>query len=152
MDITEIYKRHVDTVYRVCYSYMKNKADTEDCVSDTFLKLIEKDKTFESESHEKAWLIRVAANICKNRLKHKSRMLESIDDHPEIESNLEHFELLDAVLALPDKYKTEVYLHYYEGYKTDEIAKILRKPASTVRNDLRDARRLLKDMTGSDFT
>ena len=53
-EITELYQRHVDTVYRVCYSYMKNRADTEDMVQDTFIKLISSGVLFQSEEHEKA--------------------------------------------------------------------------------------------------
>ena len=51
-EITELYQRHVDTVYRVCYSYMKNRADTEDMVQDTFIKLISSGVCFQSTEHE----------------------------------------------------------------------------------------------------
>lgn len=64
-EIAEIYKRHSKTVYRVCFAYMKNPADTEDAVQDTFFQLIKSGPAFESEEHEKAWLIRTATNICK---------------------------------------------------------------------------------------
>lgn len=66
-EITELYQRHVDTVYRVCYSYMKNRADTEDMVQDTFIKLISSGVLFQSAEHEKAWLIVTASNLCKTR-------------------------------------------------------------------------------------
>lgn len=69
-EIAEIYKRHSKTVYRVCFAYMKNPADTEDAVQDTFFQLIKSGPAFESEEHEKAWLIRTATNICKNVLRH----------------------------------------------------------------------------------
>ena len=65
----EVYSRQVDTVYRVCYSFMKNKADTEDLVQETFLKLLSTKKEFENERHERAWLIVTASNLCKDTLK-----------------------------------------------------------------------------------
>ena len=79
-EITELYQRHVDTVYRVCYSYMKNRADTEDMVQDTFIKLISSGVCFQSAEHEKAWLIVTASNLCKNALRHWWRRRENIDD------------------------------------------------------------------------
>lgn len=125
-EIEEIYNRHVDTVYRVCFSFMKNEADTEDIVQETFLKLITSKKEFQSEAHEKAWLIVTACNICKDALKHWRRKIENIDDYPSLEAAppSEGDGVLNAVLALPIKYKEVVYLHYYEGYRTSEIAKM----------------------------
>lgn len=79
-EIAEIYKRHSKTVYRVCFAYMKNPADTEDAVQDTFFQLIKSGPAFESEEHEKAWLIRTATNICKNVLRHWWRRHEIIED------------------------------------------------------------------------
>ena len=83
-EITELYQRHVDTVYRVCYSYMKNRADTEDMVQDTFIKLISSGVCFQSTEHEKAWLIVTASNLCKNALRHWWRRRENIDDYTDL--------------------------------------------------------------------
>lgn len=71
-NIREIYERHFVTVYRVCFMYLRNVHDTEDAVHNTFMKLIEKQKCFESTEHEKAWLIRVSQNVCKNMLRANS--------------------------------------------------------------------------------
>lgn len=68
-EITEIYYRQVDTVYRVCYSFMKNKPEAEDLVQETFLRLISRGIIFDNERHEKAWLIVTASNLCKDALK-----------------------------------------------------------------------------------
>lgn len=151
-EIEEIYNRHVDTVYRVCFSFMKNEADTEDIVQETFLKLITSEKQFQSESHEKAWLIVTACNTCKDALKHWRRRVENIDDYPSIEaaSPLEGDGMLHAVFALPVKYKEVVYLHYYEGYRISEIAKMLHCSDAAVRNRLLRARKFLKKYLGGD--
>lgn len=145
-EITEIYYRHVDTVYRICFSYMKNAADTEDMVQETFLKLMTHNRQFQSDSHEKAWLIVTAANTCKDELRRWKRRLEHLG--PQSVSSNTTYEpydnMLDAILALPAKYKDVVYLHYYEGYHTAEIAQLLHRPESTVRNQLSRARTMLK--------
>ncbi len=77
-EITKIYDRHFHTVYRVCFSFMKNEEDAEDMVQETFLKLISCKKQFESEEHEKAWLIVTASNTCKDELRRWKRRLENI--------------------------------------------------------------------------
>ena len=141
-----IYHRHVDMVYRLCFSYLKNRADTEDAVQSAFLKMIQTKKTFASIEHEKAWLIVVAGNICKSALKHWWRKRSDIEEYSFLAAPEEHEEqeLFHAVLALPDRCKTVVYLYYYEGYSTEEIAVMLKRPVSTVRNQLSDARRAIK--------
>ena len=80
-DIVRIYERHVDSVYRLCFSFMKNSADAEDMVQETFLRLLSSGKSFESEEHEKAWLIVTASNLCKDTLKKWWRKNENIDDY-----------------------------------------------------------------------
>ena len=123
-EIAEIYNRHGKTIYRVCFAYMKNPADTEDAVQDTFFHLIKAGPAFESEEHEKAWLIRTASNICKNTLRHWWRRRENIEDFYDLQSSEEvkTDDVFQAVMDLPDKYKTVVYLYYYEGYSGVEIA------------------------------
>ena len=151
-EIAALYRAHSKMIYRVCYTYMKNPSDTEDAVQETFIRLIRSCPAFESEDHEKAWLIRTATNICINALRHWWRKREDIDDHPDLQSpgRDRHDEVLQAVMDLPDKYKTPVYLFYYEGYSGAEIAKILEKPASTIRNYLHEARILLRNALGED--
>jgi len=126
--------------------YMKNQADTEDMVQNTFLRLMRDRTVFESEEHEKAWLIRTATNLCKDHLKHWWNRTTGMDKAADkaVEQSFETDSSLEKVLALPPKYKTPMYLYYYEGYSTVEIARILRKNQSTVRGWLRKGRQLLK--------
>lgn len=151
-EITDIYYRNVDTVYYVCYSFMKNKPEAEDMVQETFLRLISTGKHFENERHEKAWLIVTASNLCKNSLKKHWRREESIDANPALENRVAKSdnEVLEAILALPREYKTVVYMYYYEGYSGEEIARYLHCPHATVRTRLARARKLLKQMLGGD--
>ena len=153
-EVAEIYHRHAKTVYRVCFAYMKNPADTDDAASETFVKLMKSKQSFENEEHEKAWLIRTATNVCKDFVKHWSRKNENIDDYSEKLSADESFEVdevMEAICRLPDKYKTVIYLFYFEGYACPEIAKMVGKPHSTVRYHLQEARKILKERLGDDF-
>ena len=152
-EIAEIYTRHSKMLYRVCFAYMKNAMDTEDAVQETFFHLVRSGPAFVSAEHEKAWLIRTVSNICKNALRHWWRKRENIEDFQDIQSGetVETDEVFHAVMDLPEKYKTVVYLYYYEGYTGAEIAGILNKPQSTIRNSLREARALLKERLGDSF-
>ena len=146
-EFAEVYYLHVDEIFRLCFTYLKNKADTEDAVQEVFLRLLKYKGTFESEEHRKAWLIVTASNYCKNFLKHWWRKRKDIEDYAEIigETNFEIDEMMELILKLPDKYKTVVYLYYYEGYDSVQISKMLHKPGSTVRSYLSSARKMLKD-------
>ena len=152
-EIAEIYKRHIKTIYRVCFAYMKTPADTEDAVSETFCKMIQSAPAFENETHEKAWLIRTASNVCKNNLKHWWRKNKPIEDYEALSTDdeIEIDTVMEIVMTLPEKYKTVVYLYYYEQHTGAEIAEILQKPQSTIRNHLHEARQILKNKLGDDF-
>jgi len=152
-EITEIYNRQVDTVYRICFSFMKNTADAEDMVQETFLRLLRSGIGFVSEEHEKAWLIVTASNLCRDTLKKWWRKTENIDD-PALGLQQPPFEIdevLSAILTLPADQKTAIYMYYYEGYSTAEIAAYLHCPQVTVRSRLSRARKNLKQKLGGDF-
>ena len=150
----EFYERNWKYVYRICFTYMKNAADAEDCAEDVFVKVLNgKNFTFADETHERKWLAVTAGNRCKDKLKSAARRtVDYLDEIPELaaEEQTGHSEVLEAVLALPIKYKEVVRLYYYDGYQTDEIAKMLKRPHSTVRNQLRTAREILKKALGGD--
>ncbi|MDR0222005.1 MAG: sigma-70 family RNA polymerase sigma factor [Oscillospiraceae bacterium] len=143
-ELSRIYSRQAETVYRVCYMFVKNPHDAEDMTHNAFVKLMNGSSVaFENAEHEKAWLIRAAANICKDFLKSAwAKRTDIPETHPAPQKP--ENEALRQVLAMPDRYKIPIYLFYYEGYKTDEIAKMLGKPASTVRGLLHRGRKILK--------
>ena len=136
-----------DTVRRICMIHLKNRADTEDIFQNVFLKYVLRTAPFDSPEHEKAWIIRVTANACKDLLRSffRSRtvslgvLIETPREMPE-----DHSDILEAVLALPEKYKDPIYLHYYEGYTAEEIGRILGKNTNTVYTLLTRARQMLK--------
>ena len=138
---------YADTVRRICMIHLKNYSDTEDIFQTVFLKYVLHSKPFESEEHEKAWIIRVTVNACKDLLKSVFRSqtvpLDTLIETPQAQE-LQHTELLGAVLSLPPKYKDVVYLYYYEGYSAEEISRILKKNVNTVYTLLTRARKILK--------
>lgn len=156
--IAAAFRRHAKTVYRLCYSYLGSAAEAEDAVQAVFLKLVDRPRPFADEEHEKAWLIVCAGNLCKDILKsprHARRaalpddMADNLpDERPGIGG--EGDDVREAVLALPAKYKQCVYLYYYEGYRTAEIAAMTGTPASTVRSHLSEARALLRKTLGGE--
>lgn len=153
-DFEAFYDRHWKFVYRLCFSYMKSAADAEDCTEDVFVKVLTGECRFNDETHERKWLTVTAMNLCKDRLKSHSRknVVSLYDDgitEPTVCEAEDNSDVTEAVLALPMKLKDVVWLHYYDGLKTEEIAKLLRRPPSTVRNQLRDARNLLKNVLRS---
>ena len=133
--------------------HLKNYADTEDIFQTVFLKYVLSSVSFENEEHEKAWFIRVTINACKDLLKSffRSRTV-SLDEIAEQSSEMpkDDREVLEAVLALPDKYRDVVYLHYYEGYTAPEIGTILHKNPNTVYTRLTRARDELRKMLGGE--
>ncbi len=144
------YQLYVDMIYRLCFSFLKNKEDTEDAVQSVFLKYLKHGKKFENECHEKAWFIVTASNLCKDMLRQSWRHNISIETYDFIsdKEDMASDDVYMTIMNLPNKYKTVVYLYYYEGYKTHEIAEMLHKPSSTIRNHLTEARRYLKKILG----
>ena len=110
-DLEAFYLRHFKAIYRVCYAFMKNAQDAEDCTEDAFVKAMTSDVTFENERHERSWLTTTAMNICKDRLKHWWRQkVTDLDEETEQTAAEpdEKRKVVDAVMALPVKYKEVV--------------------------------------------
>ena len=150
-EITRAITRHADTVRRICLLHLKNASDTEDVFQEVFLKYALSTVAFNSEEHEKAWLIRVTINQCKDVLKSFFRRnAVSLDDLLPMAAKQESqdTQTLEAVLSLPQKYRNV--MHYYEGYAATEIADIMHKPVNTVYTMLARARKLLKEKLGGD--
>lgn len=152
-EVNTAIERYGDTVQRLCLIRLKNHADTEDIFQTVFLKYALWDAPFESEAHEKAWFIRVTLNACKDLLKSffRSRTV-SLEGLPDLAAQAapEYSPVLEAVLALPQKYRDVIYLHYYEGYTAAEIGSILKKNTNTVYTLLSRAREQLRETLGGD--
>lgn len=150
-EVTRAIEKYSDTVRRICMIHLKNYADTQDIFQNVFLKYLTSDISFENDEHEKAWFIRVTVNACKDLLKSffrsKSVPLEDIYAHS-VDFTPQQSEFLNAVLALPKKYRDVIYLVYYEGYSAVEVAKILNKNVNTVYTAINRGKKLLKTALG----
>lgn len=139
-----------DLILRLSYTYLKHTEDAQDICQTVFLRLLEKPRTFAGPEHEKAWIIRTTVNACKDVLKSSWRTrtcdLEACAEVPAPE--MQDDTILAAVQALPDAYRIPIYLHYYEGYKTREIAEMLGERPATINTRIDRARGKLRKQLG----
>ena len=152
-EVNRAIERYSDTVRRLCMVHLKNEADTEDIFQTVFLKYVLRSAPFESEEHERAWLIRVTINACRDLLRSFFRSHSvSMDELAHLPADLpgDHREVLEAVLSLPEKYRQVVYLHYYEQYTAPQIGRLLGKNVNTIYTLLTRARQMLREKLGGD--
>lgn len=140
------------SLLKIAYTYMKSTADAEDIVQDAFIQYLRFAPEFDNDDHEKAWLIRVTINLCKNSLKSSWRTKRAeLDENLMSSLNEDEGFLLSEVLKLPEKFRTVIHLHYYEGYEIKEIAEIIGQNPSTVGVWLKRGREYLKKILEGDF-
>ncbi len=143
--LEELVDRHEDTLFRAALAILGDVQEAEDAVQDTFLRYLEKRPELRDGDHEKAWLLKVAANRCKSILRTRRRRptVELLDIYPVPEEEGSR-ELMEAILTLPANQRSAVHLHYYEGYTSEEIGAILGQRPGTVRSHLSRARDALR--------
>lgn len=151
--IIDLVESYTDLLLRIAFSYMKNKQDAEDMVHDTFIKLMQQDITFDNKEHEKAWLIRVTINHCKNRLKTAwfRKTIPLQEEMDEYQFTPKENDVLEAVSGLPEKYRSVILLYYVAGYSIKEISAALNRKEATVSSQLQRARSQLKIILKEDF-
>lgn len=138
---------YADLILRLSYTYLKSAQDGEDICQTVLLKLLTGDEVFESPEHEKAWVVRTTVNACKDELRAFRRRAVPLEEAPEAAApEPPRSEVLDAVMALPQKYREAVYLFYYEGYSIDEIADLTGRSGAAVSAHLSRGRKKLKIM------
>lgn len=136
-----------NTILRLAYSYLHNMPDAEDILQETLIRCLTAAPQFQTSEHEKAWLLKVAANLSKNRiLYNRIRKTDELSETLIAENREDLSFVWDAVRSLPSKYSSVIHLFYYEGYTTGEISKILGRNASSIRSDLRRGREKLKSI------
>ena len=134
-----------NNILRLAYSYLHNMEDAEEVVQDTLLQYLNETPAFADHTHEKAWCLRVAGNLAKNRIKYnKVRDADELNDELVAEEREDLSFVWEAVKSLPEKYREVVHLFYHEGYSTAEIAQILGRNEATVRSHLSRGREHLK--------
>lgn len=134
-----------NSILRLAYSYLHSMEDAEEVLQDTLIQYLKTAPRLESRAHEKAWLLRVAGNISKNRISYnKVRSTDELKETLVAEEREDLSFVWDAVRELPVKDREVIHLFYYEGFSTREIAAILRQKETTVRSRLMRGREKLK--------
>ena len=141
---------YADAILRLSYAYLKNTQDAQDICQTVFVKLLTEPRRFESGEHERAYILRMAANACKDLLKSPwHQRSESLDQGMQVPAPQESDgSVLEAVNQLPPLYRAVIYLFYYEGYQAAEIGQILGIPTATVHTRLARGRTKLKELLG----
>lgn len=138
-------REYGNAVLRLAYSYLHNTADAEEVLQDTLVQFLRTAPVLNTKEHEKAWLLHVASNLSKNRIKYNAiRQTDELMEELVAENRADLSFVWEAVKSLPDKYREVVHLFYHEGYKTAQIAQILRMKETTVRSNLSRGREKLK--------
>lgn len=147
-EFTRLIKLYSGIVFRTAMCYLKNKADADDTVQETFLRLYTYSGVFENDEHIKMWLIRVTVNMCKNLLKApRLRYLLPLEKAENVEMPKENEnEILSVIMKMKTKNRFVLYLFYYEGYSVKEIAEILKEKESAVTSQLYRGRKQLKEL------
>jgi len=153
-DIERIIDSYGNMLFRIALTTIGNASDAEDAVQETFIKYIDKNMSFESPEHEKAWLVRVLINKCRDVLRYRSRHQETdIDELSEYLSTDEsendrakNSGIFEALMQVPEKFRTIMVLHYVEEYCVKEIARMTHLTVSTVKMRLQKGRKLLEEI------
>ncbi|MBQ7777566.1 MAG: RNA polymerase sigma factor [Oscillibacter sp.] len=147
----QVYERYGPALYRFCLLQLKNPADAEDALQEVFLKRLYRSPEFASTEHERRWLFRVALNQCRDELRRSRRTEVPLEAAALSAMPQEERDILHQVAALPEKLRTVIHLHYYEGYTVEELAQLLGVSVSAVKMRLKRGREALRrEMEGAE--
>lgn len=151
----EIFDLYKNDIYRLSYSYSKNFTEADDITQKVFIKLYSHKEIMEKDNTEvKKYLIRSTVNESKTFLKSLWRkrvvLFDSIENEKKKEENIENSNVLDAILKLPKKQRTIIFLYYYENYKIKEIKDLLNISETNIQSILLRARKKLKELLKED--
>jgi len=154
VSIEEVVLRYRQRLFALALSICRDPCDADDAVQNTLLRCCEKPREFDSEEHLRAWLLRVTINGAKDIAASFWRTHRlSLEDYTETLAfeAPEDRGLFEAVMALPQKYRTVLHLYYYEDYSVREIAQVLHIGENTVKTRLRRAREKLRQTLGEEW-
>ena len=141
-----------NAILRYAYSFLHNMADAEEVLQDTLLQMLKAAPEFQSAEHEKAWLLRVAGNLSRNRIAYnRVRSADELNEQLAAEGREDLSFVWEAVKQLPERQRAVIHLFYREGYQTRDIARILGRNEATVRSDLRRARERLRTVLKEEY-
>lgn len=151
-DIETLISQYGDMLFRLCLIMLKNESDAEDAIQETYIKYFQKAPLFDSKEHQKAWLIRVATNKCRDMLRFRVR-------HPQIDDeDISKFipdssdsGILEALTMVPEKFRLVLTLYYIEEYRIEDIANIIGRSSSAVKMRLQKGRKLLEEIYRKEY-
>ena len=151
-DIETLISQYGDMLFRLCLIMLKNESDAEDAIQETYIKYFQKAPLFDSKEHQKAWLIRVATNKCRDMLRFRVR-------HPQIDDeDISKFipdssdsGILEALTMVPEKFRLVLTLYYIEEYRIEDVANIIGRSSSAVKMRLQKGRKLLENIYRKEY-
>ena len=147
-DIEIIIRKYGDMLYRLSLIMLKNESDAEDVVQETIIKYYQKSPVFVDSEHEKAWLIKVATNKCRDLLRFRGRYIHIEENFLEqIADEETDYGIIEALTVLP-----VLTLYYIEGYRIEDIARIISRTSSAVKMRLQKGRKLLKEIYEKEYS
>ena len=151
-ETAEAFDRYGNSILRLAYSYLHNMEDAEDILQETLIRYMKKAPAFENDTHEKAWLLRVAANLSKNKLQYNDiRKTDELNEELAADEETDLSFVWEAVKSLPASQREVIHLFYQENYRTAEIAEILGEKEATVRSHLKRVRDKLKAILKEEY-
>ena len=151
-NIERVIRIHGDRLLRMCAVMLGNADDAEDAVQETVIRYFQKAPQFENEEHEKAWLLRVASNRCRDMLRFRSRHPQTdLDSLYDLAAEQPGSDILEALMTLPEKYRLVMLLYYVEEYSIENIAKMVGRTKSAIKMRLQKGRRLLLDVYRKEY-
>ena len=151
-DVETLIANYGDMLFRLCVIMLKNESDAEDAIQETYIRYFQKAPLFDSKEHQKAWLIRVATNKCRDMLRFRVR-------HPQIDDeDISKFipdssdsGILEALTMVPEKFRLVLTLYYIEEYRIEDIANIIGRSSSAVKMRLQKGRKLLEEIYRKEY-
>ena len=151
-EIERVFDAHGNSILRLAYSYLHNMEDSEDILQETLIRYMDKAPAFENASHEKAWLLRVAANLSKNKIDYNNiRKTDELKEELVAEEKLDLQFVWEAVKGLSSSQREVIHLFYQEDYTTAQIAEVLDEKESTVRSHLKRGRDKLREIVKEEY-
>lgn len=146
-DARRAVEKYGNSLYRLCTVMLQNREDAQDAVQECFLRYITKAPDFKDSEHEKAWLIRVASNVCKDMLRYRRHTsFLSLDEIRTVSTSEDNAQILGLLMVLDEKYRAVIHLHYVEGYGVSEISSALGISSSAVKKRLQRGREKLREL------
>ena len=151
-EIEKMVRVHSDMLFRIALVMLGNKYDAEDVLQETVIRYMQKAPAFNSPEHEKAWLIKVVTNLCRDVQRYRMRHPKiSYDELQGFVSDPGNCGIIEALMTVPEKFRIVMLLYYVEEYRVEEIANIIGKSASAVKMRLKKGRKLLEDIYRKEY-